>query len=137
LEIGAQGIAGFETTSTTELTRVLKKVLDDGERILDEIAKELSDKDMLYCRLKLSVLRIGKGLETSEVTQKYLEKYDSEFGKGQGNPRCRPLLFLSFENLSSFNQKYETEARRKVSQKDESACPRMKLPFAVFPCSYC
>jgi len=76
---GAQGITGFETTST----RVLKKVLDDGERISDEIARELSDRDTLYCRLNVDHGIESIGFEDWERlgdvrthTRKYLERYD-------------------------------------------------------------
>jgi len=55
-----------------------------GERISDEIAKELSDKDTLYCRLNVDHGLEAIGFEDWERlgyvrthTQKYLEKYDA------------------------------------------------------------
>jgi hypothetical protein len=80
---GVQGVTGLETTSTTELVRVLKDVMNDSERVSEEVAKELSDKDVFYCRLNVDYGLQGIGFEDWEKlgdvkthTGKYLEKYD-------------------------------------------------------------
>ena len=56
-------------------TDILRKVVNDGERISDEIVKELPVKDMIYCQLNvdhtgltISALEIGK--EVRAQTQK-------------------------------------------------------------------
>jgi hypothetical protein len=80
---GGQGITGFEGTSTTGLAKLLKKVVNDGEPISDEVAKELSDKEVFYCRLDvdhgLQDIGFGDFERLGEVrthTVKYLQKHD-------------------------------------------------------------
>ena len=80
---GAQGTTGFEATSITELAKVLKKVIGDGESISDEIAKELSYKEVFYCRLNVDHGLDNIGFRDWEKlgvvkthTRKYLELYD-------------------------------------------------------------
>lgn len=80
---GAQGVIGFDTTSTSDFAKILKKEMNDSESISNEVAKELSDRDVFYCRLN-----VDHGLEDIDFkdwgrlgdvtthTRKYLEKYD-------------------------------------------------------------
>jgi alanine racemase len=65
------------------LSQVLKKLVDDGEQILDEVAKELWDKEVFHCWLNVDHGLEGIGFEDWERlgdvrthTQKYLEKFD-------------------------------------------------------------
>jgi len=82
---GAQGIIGFNTTSTPALAKVLRQDMNDGERISEEVAKELSNRKVFYCRLNVEHGLEGIGFEDFERlgdvrthTQKYLEKHDVE-----------------------------------------------------------
>jgi hypothetical protein len=80
---GARGITGFETTSIKDIARVLGKFMNDGEHISDEIAKELCDEEVFYCRLNvdhgLEDIGFGDWERLGDVkthTRKYLEKCD-------------------------------------------------------------
>jgi hypothetical protein len=80
---GSQGITSFDITSTTDLAKVLRKVMNDGERISNEVGKELSDREVLYCRLNVDHGLEDIGFEDWERlgdvkthTRKYLEKYE-------------------------------------------------------------
>ena len=82
---GAQGIIGFNTTSTPALAKVLRQDMNDGERISEKVAKELSNRKVFYCRLNVDHGLEGIGFEDFERlgdvrthTQKYLEKHDVE-----------------------------------------------------------
>jgi len=77
---GVQGITGFETKAPA---KALKKFLNDGELISDEVAKELSDRTVFYCRLNVDHGLDDIGFEDWERlgdlkthTRKYIEKYD-------------------------------------------------------------
>ena len=79
---GAQGIIGFVSTSTTKRAQVLKDVVNDGASISDEVEKELSDRDVFYCRLDVDHGLGDIGFEDWEKlgdvrthTWKYLERY--------------------------------------------------------------
>ena len=110
---GAQGITGFKAASTAELPDVLKKFMNDGDHISDEVAKELSDRKVFYCRLS-----VDHGLENisfedwerlGEVkthTRKYLEKYDVSQKVSRLvqvlNQRAGGVLFLIDQGLCSY-----------------------------------
>ena len=82
---GAQGIIGFNNISTPALAKVLRQDINNGERISEEVAKELSNRKVFYCRLNVDHGLEGIGFEDFERlgdvrthTQKYLEKHDVE-----------------------------------------------------------
>jgi len=81
---GSQGIIRFATTSITKQVKGLQNLINDGEHISDEVAKELCDRDVFYCRLNVDHGLEDIGFDDWERlgdvrthTQKYLEKYDT------------------------------------------------------------
>jgi len=102
---GVQGVTGFKPASNAEIADVLKKVMNDGDRISDEVARELSDRSVFYCRLNVDHGLDDIGFEDWERlgdvkthTGKYLEKFDisqkiSRLVKAL-NQRTGEVLFL-------------------------------------------
>jgi len=80
---GAQGIIGFDGSTATKRTQILKKLINDDEQVSDEVAKELCEKEVFTCRLNVDHGLEGISYEDWERlgdirthTQKYLEKFD-------------------------------------------------------------
>lgn len=80
---GSRGINRLEPASATQLASGLRQLMNDGERISDEIAKDLDDKGVFYCRLDVDHGVEDIGFEDWERlgevithTQKYLEKHE-------------------------------------------------------------
>ena len=66
---GGLGAVGFNTISATDLSNVMKKLAKDSERISEEVAKHLSNKDVFYCRLNVVYGLQDIGFKEWEMTR--------------------------------------------------------------------
>jgi len=81
---GAPRIIGLETIDRNLTSDLLRKIANDCETVSEEVAKDLSQTNVFYCRLNvdhgLEGIKFEEWKKLGEVkthTEKYLQKHDA------------------------------------------------------------